>query len=310
MEGGLRVHEVDLRQSLPTVLKAVEDKFKKLDASLAEVVTEVRRLGRESVGRGEQCQGTEALKACVAKECQGTEALKACVASACQGTEALRMESLRNWSKAETRVGRLEADMEASRVARQEGSAEMAQMQIRQAQLEQRIFQLEAETLRLAKEATQPPSNPSSAERTLTAWQPMCVAKFRRKLRMKRVPVQNGTEILTTSHGRQTDGPVKVRHRGGTRAPRNTPKDGPTQGASRAEATSAHGVIKHGCGTRAAGAEGQASAPRARHGAGARPRDNPRQICSLQAFGRSVCQMPSRQKPGIHGSHSQGRLPT
>ena len=133
-------------------------------------MTEVRRLGRESVGRGEQCQGTEALKdrvaqvcqetevlrACVAKECQGTEALKACVADACQGTEALRMDSLRNWTRAETRVGRLEADMEASRVARQEGSAEMAQMQIRQAQLEQRIFQLEAETLRLAKEATQP----------------------------------------------------------------------------------------------------------------------------------------------------------
>ena len=118
MEGGLRVHEVDLRQSLPTVLKAIEDKFKKLDASLAEVVTEVRRLGRESVGRGEQCQGTEALKACVAKvcqetevlracvakECHGTEALKACVADACQGTEALRMDSLRNWSRAETRV--------------------------------------------------------------------------------------------------------------------------------------------------------------------------------------------------------------
>ena len=73
--------------------------------------------------------------------------------------------------------------MEASRVARQEGSAEIAQMQIRQAQLEQRIFQLEAETLRLEKEATQPPSNPSSAERTLMAWHPMCGAKSRRKWR-------------------------------------------------------------------------------------------------------------------------------
>ncbi len=51
MEGGLRVHEVDLRHSLPTVLKAIEIKFGKLDA-------ELRRLGRES---GEQGQGTEAL---------------------------------------------------------------------------------------------------------------------------------------------------------------------------------------------------------------------------------------------------------
>ena len=54
IKGGLRVHEVDLRQSLPTVLKAIEIKFGKLDASLMEVVTEIRRLGRESVGRGEQ----------------------------------------------------------------------------------------------------------------------------------------------------------------------------------------------------------------------------------------------------------------
>ena len=90
MEGGLRVHEVDLRQSLPTVLKAIEDKFRKLDASLVEVVTEVRRLRRESVGRGEQSQEVEALKANVAKECQGTEALKACVAKVCQETEVLR----------------------------------------------------------------------------------------------------------------------------------------------------------------------------------------------------------------------------
>jgi hypothetical protein len=82
------------------------------------------------------------------------------VANACQGTEALRVDSCKNWSKAETRVGRLEADMEASRVARQEGSAEMAQMQIRQAQLEQRILQLEAETLRLTREPARPPLQP------------------------------------------------------------------------------------------------------------------------------------------------------
>ena len=168
MEGGLRVHEVDLRQSLPTVLKAIEDKFKKLDASLAEIVAEVRRLGCGERQECEalkacvagRCQGTEALKACVARACQGTEALKAEVANVCQGTEALRMDNLRNWSKAETRVGRLEADLEAARLARQEGSAEMAQVQIRQAQLEQRIFQLEAEVLRLAREATQPPLQP------------------------------------------------------------------------------------------------------------------------------------------------------
>ncbi len=65
------------------------------------------------------CQGTEALKALVARASKGAEALKAEMASACQGTEALRMDSHRNWSKAETRVGRLEADMQASRVARQ-----------------------------------------------------------------------------------------------------------------------------------------------------------------------------------------------
>ncbi len=96
-------------------------------------------------GLGDQCQetsvlkamvadvsqGTGALKALVASVSQGTEALKAEVAKACQGTEALRLDSCKNWSKAETRVGRLEAEMEASRVARQEGSAEMAQMQIR-----------------------------------------------------------------------------------------------------------------------------------------------------------------------------------
>ncbi len=86
--------------------------------------------------------------------------MKANVANACQGTEALRVDSCKNWSKAETRVGRLEAEMEASRVARQEGSAEMAQMQIRQAQLEQRILQLEAETLRLTREAAHPPLQP------------------------------------------------------------------------------------------------------------------------------------------------------
>ena len=63
MEVGFRVHEVDLRQSFPTVLKAIEIKFGKLDASLMEVVTGIRRLGRESIGRGEQSQRTEALKA-------------------------------------------------------------------------------------------------------------------------------------------------------------------------------------------------------------------------------------------------------
>ncbi len=48
MEGGLRVHEVDLRQSIPTVLKAIENKFGKLDAALNDVLTKLRRLGRES----------------------------------------------------------------------------------------------------------------------------------------------------------------------------------------------------------------------------------------------------------------------
>ncbi len=90
MEGGLRVHEVDLRQSLPKVLRAIEIRFEKLDASLKDVVTELRRLGRESSERGGQCQGTEALKAEVASACQGTEALKAMMARQCQGTEALK----------------------------------------------------------------------------------------------------------------------------------------------------------------------------------------------------------------------------
>ncbi len=87
MEGGLRVHEVDLRQSLPTVLKAMEIRFGKFDASMNEVVAELRRLGRES---GEQCQGTEALKANVASACHGSEAPKAMMAKQCQGTEALK----------------------------------------------------------------------------------------------------------------------------------------------------------------------------------------------------------------------------
>ncbi len=68
---------MDLRQSLPKVLRAIEIKFEKLDASLKDLVTEIRRLGRESIERGGQCQGTEALKAEVASACQGTEALKA-----------------------------------------------------------------------------------------------------------------------------------------------------------------------------------------------------------------------------------------
>ncbi len=120
------------------VLRAIEVRFEKLDASLRDMATELRRLGRET---GEQCQGTKALKAELASACQGTEALKALVAdvsqgtealkanvaNACQGTETLRVDSCKNWSKPETRVGRLEAEMEASRVARQEGSAEMAQ---------------------------------------------------------------------------------------------------------------------------------------------------------------------------------------
>ncbi len=38
MGGGLRVHEVDLRQSLPKVLRAIEIKFEKIDASLNDVV--------------------------------------------------------------------------------------------------------------------------------------------------------------------------------------------------------------------------------------------------------------------------------
>ncbi len=101
------------------------------------------------------------------------------MANACNETKALRMDSCKNWSKAETRVGRLEAEMEASRVARQEGSAEMVQMQIRQAQLEQRILQLEAETLRLTREVAHPPSSPSLADKTSTDWQPMCWAKSR-----------------------------------------------------------------------------------------------------------------------------------
>ncbi len=48
MEGCLRVHEVDLRQSLPTVLKTIKKRFGKLDAALNDVVTELRRLRRES----------------------------------------------------------------------------------------------------------------------------------------------------------------------------------------------------------------------------------------------------------------------
>ncbi len=69
MEGVLRVREVELRQSLPKVLKAIEIKSEKLDASLNEVVAELRRLGRESIERGGQCQGTEALKAMMARQC-------------------------------------------------------------------------------------------------------------------------------------------------------------------------------------------------------------------------------------------------
>ncbi len=56
MECRLRVHEVDLRQSLPKVLRAIEIRFEKLDALLKDVVTELRRLGRECVERGGQCQ--------------------------------------------------------------------------------------------------------------------------------------------------------------------------------------------------------------------------------------------------------------
>ncbi len=83
----MRVHEVDFWQSLPKVLRAIEIRFEKLDASLRDRATELRRLGRES---GEQIQGTEALKAEVASACQGTEALKAMMARQRQGTEALK----------------------------------------------------------------------------------------------------------------------------------------------------------------------------------------------------------------------------
>ncbi len=51
MEGGLRVHEVDLRQSLLKVLRATEIRFEKLDASLKDMVTEIRRLGRKNIER-------------------------------------------------------------------------------------------------------------------------------------------------------------------------------------------------------------------------------------------------------------------
>ncbi len=49
MEGGLRVHEVELRLSLPKVLKAIAIKFWKIDASLNDMVAELRRIRRESI---------------------------------------------------------------------------------------------------------------------------------------------------------------------------------------------------------------------------------------------------------------------
>ncbi len=104
MEGGLRVHELDLRQSLPTVLRAVEARFTKLENLNSEVIGELRRLSQlcnATQGLGDQCQETSVLKASVASACQGTDALKALVADvslrACGATSTTRRRRVNTW---------------------------------------------------------------------------------------------------------------------------------------------------------------------------------------------------------------------
>lgn len=123
----------------------------------------MRRLSQScnaTQGLGDQCQETSVLKAMVAATCQETSVLKALVASLSQGTDALKVDYHTNWTRAETRVSRLEAEVEASRDARLEASAMGAQMLSRQVELEARVARLETEVGRLAKETAQPPRQP------------------------------------------------------------------------------------------------------------------------------------------------------